>query len=115
MEVVAEGDESSNDSSMSSKDGMDIDLAAEAKKAVLNFEEGLSDLLKISQSFKSIDDDFSPEPKDKTSATIGRLSFFLFSIKAVTVTLLHLKKCQLSAVFYWLELATYPAQNLGEP
>ena len=79
MEVVAEGDESSNDSSISSKDGlMEIDLAAEAAKAVLNFEEGLSDLLKISQSFKSIDEEISSDPKDKTSVTIGKfISSFL--------------------------------------
>ncbi len=75
LEVVAEGDESSNDSSNSSKNEMEIDLAAEAKKAVLNFEEGLSDLLKISQSFKTIDEDTSSESKYKTSVTIGKIFF----------------------------------------
>ena len=82
MEVVAEGDDSSNDSSSSSKDDMEMDLAAEAKKAVLNFEEGLSDLLKISQSFKSIDEDTSSEPKYKTSSTIGKFLLFQWRITA---------------------------------
>ena len=80
MEVVAEGDESSNDSSISSKDGMEMDLAAEAKKAVLNFEEGLNDLLKISQTFKSIDEDICSEPRDKTPATIGKFIFLTICI-----------------------------------
>jgi len=79
MEVVAEGDESSNDST-STKDEDEVtpmevvvEKAAEpeVKKAILNFEEGLSDLMKISQSFKTIDDEPS-EAKDKPS-TSGKL------------------------------------------
>ena len=83
MEVVAEGDESSNDSTSTKEDEDDVtpmevvaEKAAEpeVQKTILNLEEGLSDLMKISQSFKSIDEEPS-DAKDKPS-TSGKFIFF---------------------------------------
>jgi len=77
MEVVAEGDESSNDSTSTKEDEEEVtpmevvaEKAAEpeVQKTILNLEEGLSDLMKISQSFKSIDEEPS-DAKDKPSTS----------------------------------------------
>ena len=77
MEVVAEGDESSNDSTSTKEDEEEVtpmevvaEKAAEpeVQKTILNLEEGLSDLMKISQSFKSIDEEAS-DAKDKPSTS----------------------------------------------
>jgi hypothetical protein len=81
LEIVAEGDEFSNGSTSTKDDENDVtpmevvaQNAAEPdiQKAIVNFEEGLSDLMKISQSFKTIDEEHS-EAKDKPS-TSGKIS-----------------------------------------
>ncbi len=87
MEVVAEGDESSNDSTSTKEDEVTpmevvVEKATEpeVQKTILNLEEGLSDLMKISQSFKTIDEEPS-DTKDKPS-TNGKFE--------CTATSLHL-------------------------
>lgn len=86
LEIVAEGDEFSNGSTSTKDDENDVtpmevvaQNAAEPdiQKAIVNFEEGLSDLMKISQSFKTIDEEHS-EAKDKPS-TSGKNSMHWYT------------------------------------